>query len=382
MLGVVYVNDLVFNYLRRFGFSLLILDIRVRLTLFPLTWDRDLPKVTTKKQHIEISKLRHINKVRHLIQVLVLLFILATSILSLYQSNVAAHAIQWMEGTDKLFFGTIDNIVRWFTNNPEDDLDIIKGSVWSAQIGSFKMSDPLALIGQIAAEKRFYWPFVVTILFPVGLTLILGRFFCGWICPAYLFYELGDVFRQLLNRAGIRPKNIKLSLKTKYMVLGLGTLISVIFGVVVFPMIYPPAIISRELYYLIYVGVFGSGFTLLGISLFFEIALSRRAVCRYLCPGGALYSLLGKFRVLRIRRKASACIDCVKCNHVCGLGLEPMSDLTGMECNTCTACIAICPTDALTLRLGWKDDPLKQSKPNPKTLQAIHVILQNHKEMT
>jgi hypothetical protein len=169
--------------------------------------------VTTKKQHIEISKLRHINKVRHLIQVLVLLFILATSILSLYQSNVAAHAIQWMEGTDKLFFGTIDNIVRWFTNNPEDDLDIIKGSVWSAQIGSFKMSDPLALIGQIAAEKRFYWPFVVTILFPVGLTLILGRFFCGWICPAYLFYELGDVFRQLLNRAGIRPKNIKLSLK-------------------------------------------------------------------------------------------------------------------------------------------------------------------------
>ncbi|SUZ52847.1 uncharacterized protein METZ01_LOCUS5701 [marine metagenome] len=341
-----------------------------------------MPKVTIKKHHIEIGKLRHINKVRYFIQVLVLLFILSTPILSLYQSNVAARAIQWMDGNEKLLFGTIDNIVRWFTNNPENDLDIIKGSVWSAQIGDFKMSDPLALLGQFAAEKQFYWPFVATILFPVGLTLLLGRFFCGWICPAYLFYEIGDVFRQLLNRAGTRPRNIKLSLKTKYIVLGLGTLTGIIFGVVVFPMIYPPAIISREWYYLVYLGVFGSGLTLLGVSLLFEMTMSRRAVCRYLCPGGALYSLLGKFRVVRIRRNASACIDCVKCNHVCGLGLEPMSDLTGMECNTCTACIAICPTDALTLRLGWKDDPLKQSKPNPKTLQAIHVILQNHKEMT
>ena len=110
-------NDLVFNSLRRFGFSQLILEIRIRLTLFQLSRDRDLPKVTIKKHHIEIGKLRHINKVRYFIQVLVLLFILSTPILSLYQSNVAARAIQWMDGNEKLLFGTIDCFLMWRLSN-------------------------------------------------------------------------------------------------------------------------------------------------------------------------------------------------------------------------------------------------------------------------
>ena len=116
------------------------------------------------------------------------------------------------------------------------------------------------------------------------------------------------------------------------------------------------------------------------ISLFFEIGFSRRAVCRYLCPGGALYSLLGKFRVVRIRRKPSECIKCVKCDDVCGLGLKPMVDLTGMECNNCTACIAVCPTDALTLSFGWSDKPLEDITPPPES-KVINVIPKTKKEV-
>jgi hypothetical protein len=42
-----------------------------------------------------------------------------------------------MDGWErKTPFWNIDNIVRWFTNNPENDLDIIKGSVWSAQMAT------------------------------------------------------------------------------------------------------------------------------------------------------------------------------------------------------------------------------------------------------
>lgn len=311
------------------------------------------------------TPLRHINKVRYAVLSLVLLFVLAVPVLSLYQSHVAAHAIQWMDGGEKAFFSSLDRMVRWFSNDPAEDLDFIKGSVWSAQLGPFKISDPLAVVSQTAAERRVHWPFVLTALVPLLLTVLLGRFFCGWICPGYLLYEIGDVFRQLLHRAGIRPRDIRLPLYTKYVVLGVGVVAGLLMGGAFFPMIYPPAVIGREWYYRVYYGAFGSGLTLLAISLFVEVALSRRAVCRYLCPGGALYSLLGAGRLVRIERSPEACIGCVKCDDVCGLGLKPMTDRTGMECNNCTACIAACPTDALTLRFGWRSARLRENPALP-----------------
>ena len=311
------------------------------------------------------SPLRYINKIRYAVLLLVLIFLLAVPVLSLYQSYAAAHAIQWMEGGEKVFFSGLDDVVRWFSDDPAEALDIIKGSVWSAQVGAFKISDPLAVISQTAAEHSIFWPFVLSALVPFLLTVLLGRVFCGWICPGYLLYEVGDAFRQLLHRAGISPRDIRLPLYTKYVVLGMGVVASLLLGGAFFPMIYPPAVIGREWYYRVYYGAFGSGITLLAISLFVEIALSRRAVCRYLCPGGALYSLLGAMRAVRIERKSGACVRCVKCDDVCGLGLKPMADCTGMECNNCAACIAVCPTDALTFRLGWRSGAARGNTPSP-----------------
>ena len=85
--------------------------------------------------------------------------------------------------------------------------------------------------------------------------------------------------------------------------------------------------------------------------------MARRGFCRYLCPGGALYSLLGRYRLFRIKREVKSCNDCKKCNAVCEFELDPMGDDFGQECNNCTACIAICPTDALTFTINYLDLP-------------------------
>ncbi|MEE8394900.1 MAG: 4Fe-4S binding protein [bacterium] len=305
------------------------------------------------------GRLRHLNRLRRAVQVAVVLFVLAVPVLSLYQSYSAAHAIQWMTGPEKWFFEGIDDLVRLVSDRPAEDLDVVKGSLWAARFGSFKISDPLAVVGQAAAERRVHWPFVLTALLPVAITVLLGRVFCGWICPAYLLYEIGDGARQLVYRAGFSPRNIALPAASKYVALGLGVALSLGLGLAVFPMVYPPALIGREWFYWVFYGAFGGGLTLLAVTVVLETTLSRRVVCRHLCPGGALYSLLGKFRVVRIRRRAAACIDCVLCDDVCGLGLNPMTDRTGMECNNCAACIAACPTDALTIGLGWQGGPVE-----------------------
>jgi len=83
--------------------------------------------------------------------------------------------------------------------------------------------------------------------------------------------------------------------------------------------------------------------------------VARRAFCRYLCPGGALYSLIGRFRILRIRRIAENCNNCAKCNVACEFGLDPLRDNFGQECNNCAACVAICPSDAMTFNLRLSD---------------------------
>jgi ferredoxin-type protein NapH len=89
--------------------------------------------------------------------------------------------------------------------------------------------------------------------------------------------------------------------------------------------------------------------------LLLDLLVARRGFCRYLCPGGALYSLLGRFRLVRIKRVVEECNDCAKCTSICEFGLDPLRDNFGQECNNCSACIAICPTDAMTFYISPKD---------------------------
>lgn len=86
---------------------------------------------------------------------------------------------------------------------------------------------------------------------------------------------------------------------------------------------------------------------LLAAIIAMELTISRRWWCRYLCPGGALYSLLGWARLVRVQRKAALCDQCGTCVEVCPMGLAPMQDRFGLECDNCALCISNCPTSAL-----------------------------------
>jgi ferredoxin-type protein NapH len=158
-----------------------------------------------------------------------------------------------------------------------------------------------------------------------------------------------------LHKAGVKIGQRRFDLRLKYWVLASGALISIPTGAVVFANIYPPAIIGREIYYAIALGGFGAGAVFFLLTLGFDLLVARRGFCRYVCPGGALYSLLGRYRLLRIKRNATQCDDCHKCNSACQFGLDPMRDDFGQECNNCTACIAVCPTDTLEFTASFKD---------------------------
>jgi len=300
---------------------------------------------------------RHLNKLRWLTLVTVFAMLVLVPYLHVYQNFVAAHAYDLLAPSEQRLYDVMEAISQPFTNDPAEDLDAVKGTTWSGTFWGLQLSDPLAAFGQTAAGRIVYWPFWLTALIPIALTAIFGRFFCGWICPATLLYELNSNLAAWLRWAGVRTGTRHFDKRIKYGVLALGLVLSAVSGSILVGAIYPPAILGREIYYAIALNGFGVGMVFFLGTMLFDLLVARRGFCRYLCPGGALYSLLGRYRIVRIRRIVETCNDCAKCNAVCEFDLNPQRDNFGQECNNCSACIAVCPTDAMTFVLRPTDGP-------------------------
>ena len=210
---------------------------------------------------------RHLNKLRWLSLSLVFAMLILLPYISVYQNFTAAHAYDLLSPSEQRLYDAMEWLTAPFTSDPASDLDVLKGTTWSGTFFGLQLSDPLAVLGQAAAGLTVYWPFVMTALIPVVLTVLFGRFFCGWICPATFIYELNTNLAAWLYRAGIYTGSHRFDRRLKYLVLLIGLVLSALFGSVFVAAIYPPAVIGREIYYAVALGGFGTG------SIFFILTL-------------------------------------------------------------------------------------------------------------
>jgi len=293
------------------------------------------------------GKGRPLQALRRAIQIGVLLLLVAVPVLSLYANLANQH-------DDRGIAARTDTALvhRVVAGNERRQalVDGVRGSVWTIKIGDTIISDPLATLDFATANRRVLDVFLLTALIPVALSLVLGRVFCGWLCPADVLFELASTVRRWI---GIET-DVKFPRGLKYVVLLLGALAGAAFGVQAFAEIYPPRVLSSELYLWITFGALGAGAWLLLTVVAFEIFVSRRFWCRYVCPGGALYSLLGRYRLLRLKVVRSKCTDCDKCQPVCEFALDPCKGEFGQECNNCGLCLRACAPGALVWRVGLK----------------------------
>ena len=297
---------------------------------------------------------KHLNKLRWLSLTTVFLLLVFIPFASIYQNYQAAHGYDLLNSSEKFLFDVMQLLTDPLVTDASE-LDALKGTTWSANIFNWKVSDPLAIVSQLATTKNPNLPFILTALVPVVISVLLGRVFCGWVCPASFLYELNTNLALLVNKLGVPVHRWHLDRRFKYYILVGCLLLALLFSVNVLAAIYPPLIVGREIYYAIALDGFSSTAIFFLITMVFDTLISRRGFCRYLCPGGALYSLLGRYRLLRIQRNVHTCNDCNRCNSICEFELHPMQDEFGQECNNCTACVSICPTDALYLTIKSSD---------------------------
>ena len=237
----------------------------------------------------------------------------------------------------------------------------------------------------------------------LGVSVLFGRWFCGWICPFGTLHQMmtqlrGGSLKSRLKRAAYSPRQ-----RWKYLVL-IGLLAGTLTGLNLIGWVDPFSLLYRSLatavfptlnlgshalfawlyesdpaigtvkvtkvsepvyevlrsfllvegrpqyYWGILIGViFGA---ILAINLW-----RNRFWCRYVCPLGALLGLVGKNPLLRLKKDNEACNGCQLCVAVCPGGANPdaPSDRSDAwkpsECLFCWNCEAVCPKKAISFEL-------------------------------
>jgi len=230
---------------------------------------------------------------------------------------------------------------------------LVVGATGSIRVLGIELVDPLLSAGVWLA--RGARPGLLAAALPVLLlVIVLGRFFCGWLCPYLPLLALSHSVRWGLGKVGVPLLDLRLPGWLRFAVLGSVLAGSAALGVQLAALVYPPALLARTAYRLAFGLGLGGGVTMLAAVWLFDTTISRAGFCRSLCPGGALFSLLGAASSVRVRRVQSRCTDCTACDAVCNVGQHPMSDLVDAGCDRCGRCVAVCPTRALSLSLDGR----------------------------
>lgn len=182
----------------------------------------------------------------------------------------------------------------------------------------------------------------------MGVSLLLKKTFCSWLCPIGTVSELlGRWGRRCFGRPARLPRWVDVPLRgIKYLLLAFFLYISLsmpALGIRYFLMsAYGTIIDVKMLDFFRYPGTI----TLCSVGVLTIASLIiQNPWCRYLCPYGALMGLLSLLSPFKIRRNPASCIDCGKCSQNCpsGIPVDKLIQVKSVECSGCMTCTESCP---------------------------------------
>jgi len=246
------------------------------------------------------------------------------------------------------------------------------------------------------------------VVFILIMTLVLGRFFCGWFCPFGLYMDILTLIRKALKiRYRIIPDKLnKLLHNLRYALIGVFLVLAAVLYIIdtpattkeltltalglsgvfeqmylllgpVVPLIVPwegPLEIGGIYFSFPYVREVmlysGENFETVAALIFLALVFVgsffiRRSWCRF-CPTGISLAVVNKLKgfkwapVLHLDKNETKCTKCGICKRVCPVQVTEVYEEKGGKimtsmCMLCLRCVEMCPyEDCLRLNLGGK----------------------------
>ncbi|MDJ0764908.1 MAG: 4Fe-4S binding protein [Myxococcota bacterium] len=263
-------------------------------------------------------------------------------------------------------------------------------------VEAFLDIDPLAGAIVLLSTRTLPGPMVFCLIVLIS-GILLGRAFCGWVCPmGTMNHMVAELRSSVRGKRRLEANRTRPYQKMKYVLL-LGILTAALFGSAVGGLFDPICLATRGLSLTILPGIqwaidgvldsagasniaglqrasdgiydvlggalLGSGIILasggfLMSVLFIAVLVANRFIprfwCRGLCPLGALLGLVGRYGVLTLKKDGETCDGCGKCQlHCSGAASPKFGDRwQRAECDLCMNCVAVCPKDAVALGLA------------------------------
>jgi polyferredoxin len=247
----------------------------------------------------------------------------------------------------------------------------------------FLQLDPLSAATTALSGNRLPVVLFYGALGTLVATVLLGRVFCGFICPLGTCLDLGDRLlwgkrkpeRSVAAQPGVKFALLAVVLGSALFGIQLGWFLDPIplltrtFALVLYPLtvmaqnlavihardqlralqLYPEAWEPRHFQLSLVAAACFVGLLLLG-------AFSRRYWCRNLCPLGALLGLVGRFGLMK-RTVNESCVGCKLCVRDCKMGAIPADEPASTklaECILCFGCLSCRTPGPTVFRLAWE----------------------------
>lgn len=189
------------------------------------------------------------------------------------------------------------------------------------------------------------FPSIMEFIAIMLLTIVMGRWFCGWLCAFGAYNDLIYFLSKKIFKVRFRVDEKVDYILTyfKYVILVFIIAISWTMGSNILESTSPWDVFGQitdisTIFSSLFIGLIFLALITIGA------AFIERFFCRYLCPLGAVFSIISKIGIVKINKPKADCGKCRACTINCSMGLPlyKVDSVKGGDCINCLKCTDVC----------------------------------------